>query len=223
MNPEITQLPNGQWVITHDTHLSKWAVEHGSIITDPSLFRFLKPFMGDVEVVWDIGANIGDHTRQYLDWGKTVVAVEPNPLAYQCLVHNCPEATALNVAASDIAGDTLGFMCLDNVGASRINSEGDITVLTVRLDGLGLAVPQFVKLDVEGWEFFALKGMENTLRQYRPMVFCEINDGALAANAVTPAQLIHLIKRHLGMCNMHFYPPDAKLGDPQFDILFVPQ
>lgn len=219
----ITTLPNGQWVITHDTHLSKWAVEHGSIITDPNLFRFLKPFMERVEVVWDIGANIGDHTRQYLDWGKRVVAVEPNPLAFQCLAHNCPEATVIHRAASNTSGEALRFARLDNVGASRINPEGDILVESAIMDELELEAPQFIKIDVEGWELFALKGMENTIFEHRPAIFCEINEGALLSNMVTPNDVIKWVKNHLGECAMHFYPPKAKLGDPQFDILFVPQ
>jgi len=223
MNEAITILPNGQWVITHDTHLSKWAVEHGGIITDPNLFRFLAPFLRDVEVVWDIGANIGDHTRQYLDWGKTVFAVEPNPLSYMCLVHNCPEAFTLNEAASDTEGEYVKFMRLDNVGASRINPDGDIEVATAILDKIETPVPQFIKIDVEGWELSALKGMEKTVFAHRPMIFCEINEGALAGNGVTPNDLIKWIKNHLGDHTMHFYPPNAKLGDPQFDILFVPK
>ena len=223
MKEGITVLPNGQWVITHDTHLSKWAMQHGSIVTDPNLFRFLKPFMENVNVVWDIGANIGDHTRQYLDWGKRVIAVEPNPLAYECLVHNCPEALTLNVAASDTDGDYVRFMRLDNVGASRINPDGDIKVATVILDKTETPAPQFIKIDVEGWELSALKGMMHTLCDHRPMVFCEINEGALAANDVTPDKLIDWIRGCLGECSMHFYPLKAKLGDPQFDILFVPK
>jgi FkbM family methyltransferase len=225
MNEGITVLPNGQWVITHDTHLSKWAMQHGSIVTDPNLFRFLKPFMDNVSVVWDIGANIGDHTRQYLDWGKTVVAIEPNPLAYECLAHNCPEAFTMNVAASDEAG-SLRFMRLDNVGASRVRPDGDIEVPTVVIDNVNemtSTVPQFVKIDVEGWELPALKGMVGTIAAHRPMIFCEINEGALAGNGVTPRELLDWIKGHLGECATHFYPPKAKLGDPQFDILFVPK
>lgn len=229
MKEGITVLPNGQWVITHDTHLSKWAMQHGSIVTDPNLFRFLMPFMENVNVVWDIGANIGDHTRQYLDWGKRVIAVEPNPLAYECLVHNCPDVfTAYNAAASDNSNEVLKFMRLDNVGASRINSEGDIEVTSMVLDNVNshnpmLTAPQFIKIDVEGWELSALKGMVRTIYDHRPMIFCEINGGALAANDVTPDKLIAWIRGCLGECSMHFYPPKAKLGDPQFDILFVPK
>ena len=224
MNPALTTLPNGQWVITHDTHLSKWAVEHGSIITDPSLFKFLAPFMENVTVVWDIGANIGDHTRQYLDWGKQVVAVEPNPLAFECLKHNCPDARLLNAAASDTPRGSLQFMRLDNVGASRVNPSGDITVPTIILDDLtrDSPAPQFIKIDVEGWELAALKGASHTIGMYRPMIFCEINAGALESNGVTPSELIAWIEDRLGACEKHFYPVGAKLGDPQFDILFTP-
>jgi FkbM family methyltransferase len=220
----ITTLPNGQRAITHDTHLSKWAIERGSIITDPHLFAFLKPFMGSVATVWDIGANIGDHTRQYLDWEKKVLAVEPNPLAHECLCHNCPEAIIINAAASDDETGTLRFARLDNVGASRINPAGDIEVQPMLMDTMGTVMPpDFIKIDVEGWELHALRGMEKTVKQFRPMIFCEINRGALAENDTAPEDIVMWVRNTLGPHTQHFYPAKAKWSDPQFDILFIPQ
>ena len=109
----IEELPNGQWVLEGDTHISKWSREWGTIKCDPALFEIMTPWLDDVDVVWDIGAFIGDHTRFYLDLGKQVVAVEPNPLAFECLTHNCPEATLMNIAASKKTG-TLRFSPNDN-------------------------------------------------------------------------------------------------------------
>lgn len=99
-----------------------------------------------------------------------VVAIEPNELPFLCLQHNCPEARCLKVAASDTAG-VATFAQSDNVGASRIAPGGGVQVITVALDSLDLPDPGFVKLDVEGYEVFALRGMRETLKRCKPIVF----------------------------------------------------
>lgn len=221
MNPPsgIEALPNGQWVIAGDTHIAVWSRQHGSIISDPHLFKWLDPFIKDVKVVWDIGANIGDTTRHYLNTGKTVIAVEPNPQAFECLCHNCPEATCINIAASDSVG-LLPFTQLANAGASRITPNGEITVEAHRLDEFlgNLPAPGFVKIDIEGWEMHALRGMSETLSAYRPIIFCEINAGALAANGESYESVRGFLEE-LGYRDFQIYPPNASYHDAQFDLL----
>jgi hypothetical protein len=56
-NQNFEFLQNGQMILSNDTHLSTWAKEHGSIVTDPHLFEFLKPYLDEVQCIWDIGAR----------------------------------------------------------------------------------------------------------------------------------------------------------------------
>lgn len=213
----IEALPNGQWTVAGDTHLGAWAKQHGSIITDPHLFAWLKPRLGGVKVVWDIGANIGDHARAYLDWGMRVVAIEPNPLAFLCLQHNCPEANNVNIAASDEVGE-LRFTQFENVGASRVTKDGDTTVKAYTLDMLTcLDAPDFVKLDCEGWEVHALRGMIGTLKEHQPIIFVEVNKGALAANGHTRDDIVTLLKE-AGYTSFTSYPENVSQDGEQFDL-----
>lgn len=226
MNPPIgiEALPKGQWVVAGDTHLGAWAKQHGNIVTDPCLFRWLKPYLENVKVVWDIGANIGDHTRQYLNWGMKVVAVEPNPITFRCLAHNCPEAECFNVAASEQTAE-LKFTHLDNVGASRVTPSGEITVSAYPLDGFFVyradILPGFIKIDIEGYEVFALRGMAKTIRLCKPILFVEMNQGALSSNGHTPDDIVSLTEE-MGYHVAAIYPPKATWDDPQFDVLFLP-
>lgn len=218
--PGIEALPNGQWIVANDSHFAVWSRAHGNIITDPHLFAWLKPHLENVKVVYDIGGCIGDTARQYLDWGFTTIAFEPNPTAFTCLSHNCPDAQCLNIAASDKDGE-LRFTQLENVGASRITPDGDLVVQARKLDDLDLPDPDLTKIDVEGHEVFAIKGMIETLKRCKPIIFCEFNAGALAANGHTVEQLRELIKT-IGYEAKALYPPEATWEDPQFDALFVP-
>lgn len=216
-NSNFEFLQNGQKILSNDTHLSKWAKEHGTIVTDPYLFAFLQKYLDRVECIWDIGANIGDHTRAYLDMGKNVYAFEPNPLAYECLCHNCPEAHNYNLAANSEFAE-LTFETLDNVGASRISKNGEIVVKAVELDTLGLPKPDFIKIDVEGWEVHALKGMKQTILANKPILFIEINHGALSQNGHNADDILDFVQS-AGYENVITYPINSVISDPQLDIL----
>ena len=222
MNPPkgIKALPNGQWVLVDDTHISRWAEKHGQIISDPNLMDFLRPHLEKVDVIWDIGAFIGDHTRFYCDLKKLVIAVEPNPLAYACLEHNCPDARCFNIAASDTKG-ILNFVKSPNAGASHLVDDPYGQVLAARIDDVVTTLPGYIKIDVEGWEMNALMGMENTIHEAKPIVYIEVNRGALRRAGADPQEIVDFFTG-MGYTRFDVYPAKAKWGDPQFDLLIQP-
>src|SRR4051794_37592702 len=73
-----------------------------SFLEIPEVEATLKPG----NVVFDVGAYIGDTTRLFLDRGCTVYAFEPYDDAYECLKHNCPDAQCFHSAVGD-AGQTV--------------------------------------------------------------------------------------------------------------------
>lgn len=227
-NPNIKILPNGIHVLANDTHISRWTEEHGSLNSDPHLFRWLLPKLKDCKVAWDLGAFIGDHTRQYLDAGMRVFAFEPNPDAFECLKANCPDARVFEFAASDFYGQ-VGFWRDGNAGASHITDQGYHKATMLPLDQMlygdfgvppadGFEPPCFVKIDIEGFEPKALRGMEQTLRIYKPKLFVEFNKGALERNQSSPEALRSQIESY-GYTSFQIYPPNAKPTDAQFDYL----
>ena len=216
----IKKLPNDIWVLENDTHISKWVEEHNSLKCDPHLFEWLRPRLVGASVAWDIGANIGDHTRFYLDLGMEVVAFEPNPEAFRCLYHNCGEATCYNIAASD-GQEELTMALEDNVGASHVVEGGAVMVIAAPLDNVAKhhKTPDYVKIDVEGFEAKTLAGMEKLLINNKPKLFVEFNDGALRRNGSSSEALKKQIESY-GYTQFEIFPPNAKLTDPQYDLLF---
>lgn len=217
MNPAIKQLHNGTWILAEDTHISRWVEEHNSLKCDPSLFQWLQPKLAGCKVAWDVGACIGDHTRFYLDLGLEVVAFEPNPDAFECLYHNCSEATCYNVAAGESHGE-IGFCPNPNAGASHVSIHGEVPINVVPLDSVAKhnRTPDFIKVDVEGFEPQALAGMQNLLRQNKPKLFVEFNRGALQRNGSSPEQLKNQIESY-GYTHFEIYPENANPNDPQYD------
>lgn len=224
-NPRITTTKEGLHVLKDDTHISRWVEEHGSLICDPYLFKWLLPKIAGSKIIWDVGAFIGDHTAAYvgLEGVERVYAFEPNPDAFFCLEANLGDkARCWNVAASD-RKERLSFNRDPNAGASRLSEEGAATTQAVPLDTFmqGTKPPDFIKIDVEGWEPRALKGMRRTIKKHRPKVFIEVNNGALEKNGFSNRDIFDFFSE-LGYPTFLSFPEKVEFDDPQYDVLFMP-
>lgn len=141
----------------------------------------------------DIGANIGNHALFYSTIFKRVVAFEPNPIAYKLLEANVLKNRIANIDVCTIAlgskkeKKTL-FVCDENLGMSSLVQEtkGGHSVLNIEIkieigDDLikelvdDQSVISFVKLDVEGFEADALKGLRQTITKHHPVIAIELN------------------------------------------------
>jgi len=163
--------------------------------------------------VLDIGANVGFFTllaaRQVGATGR-VYAFEPDPRTFRYLQqnirNNAMEAivTVAQVAASDTEGTATFFLSkgafLSGLFSSAF-STGDgattTTVQTVRLDerlsGVKIDV---VKMDIEGAELHALRGMRDLLTNpaVAPIMFVECNPAALSAAGGSAQELIDCLR-----------------------------
>jgi len=132
-------------------------------------------------VALDVGANVGSYAillGQWVGAGGKVFAFEPAPAVHAGLV----EHIALNqlkdivhpVAAA--VGDQEGtapFVSASTAGEGRLaspseRSSGSVPMVTIdqfcRSQGI---TPDFIKIDVEGWELSALRGARETIRRSR--------------------------------------------------------
>lgn len=139
-------------------------------------------------VVFDVGANIGHHTLFTAQFSKQLYAFEPFEGVSKKMVTKLKDNHITNVevchfglGADNSVEDytppdetnpgTGNFLGNGAAGHSPLKLEikkGDDFVKEKRLDRL-----DFIKMDVEGFEPFALKGLERTLAEFRPVVFFE--------------------------------------------------
>jgi FkbM family methyltransferase len=141
-------------------------------------------------VALDVGADIGYYTLQLSRLvGPTgqVVAFEPIPKARERLEHNITTNGRTNIVVSELAlGNQEGTVYLeDPFKKSRLNlnkttaGEGDIKVTIRRLDDLAgemkLSSVDLVKIDVEGAEHEVLRGMEQLLKRFHPVLVIEVH------------------------------------------------
>ena len=137
----------------------------------------------------DVGANVGNHSLYMLLMAGAgrVIPVEPNPEAVMLLAANM----MLNGVADKVAWETLG-VGLDqasddnraihspkgNLGWAKLKEagEGDEAISVRAGDDLftGMQI-DVLKMDVEGMEIGALKGLRETFKRCKPALFIEVD------------------------------------------------
>lgn len=144
--------------------------------TDIAFFRtILHP--GDL--VFDVGANLGQKSEVFLACGARVVALEPNPLCVPTIRFECGRNAGFTLIEKAVGAEpgraTLNFVGTDSTASLRPDwrwlTEGgrldasrvDVEVTT--LDALigRFGVPRYCKIDVEGFEPEVLAGLGRPL------------------------------------------------------------
>lgn len=142
--------------------------------------------------VWDIGANIGVMGVHLMKYFKHVVCFEPHPLIFQALVKtmssekNKVEGHSFSCMQVGV-GDKPGVLHMQNYGASQlrrmlkpeeVGKKVSVEVPVTTGDSVLLKepAPDFVKIDVESYEWFVLQGMKKTIEIHRPSFMIEIED-----------------------------------------------
>ena len=153
----------------------------------PMLFRHMERHLGPGKVLWDVGANVGfmciyfSHPRHRL---QIIHAFEPTPVALkplQSLFHNHPRVQVHPIGLGD--GDQATSMTMSSKGSClsslvRPLADGEqISVQIRRGDSYRLekklAPPDFIKIDVEGYEPRVMAGLAETVREFRPVILFE--------------------------------------------------
>jgi FkbM family methyltransferase len=220
----IRQTKAGHWIIDGDSHIGKWIEESGRLDHDQFLTPRFSSLIKPGGVALDVGALYGDHSIAYARVASRVIAIEPNPEAYECLARNMAEfknVVPMHCALGHQKGEILMVNGLQNAGCAY--AVAGVGVAMVRLDDLQLDRLDFVKLDVEGFEYKVLLGGLDTLRRCRPVIVTEINRGALERNHTNFRAIHNLILGDLGYCYSEFMPKVADPDqEPQFDAIYIP-
>ncbi|MFW9875363.1 MAG: FkbM family methyltransferase [Candidatus Thorarchaeota archaeon] len=160
-------------------------------IREPESTRIIQKELKKGDIVVDIGANIGYYAlieaRLVGDKGK-VYAIEPSPKNFEYLNKNIKLNNVKNIESYKLAiGDKDGVAKMNISPHSNLSSLvtqknrkiiGSINVNVTKLDNFlkNKKYPNFIRMDVEGYEYNIIKGMEDTFKAKKPFkLFIELH------------------------------------------------
>jgi FkbM family methyltransferase len=189
-----------------------------SAIVNAKEIEIIKKLVTAKDIVLDIGANIGFMTIQLAQLAKHVYAFEPSPDNFKQLQENTKHldnVTLENIALSDKEDIKTLYLCPYDNGMNRLYPSkwcegGDIVkeIPTYSLDwyiifwrlydeNLHNKI-SFIKLDVEGYEYYAIRGMEKLLQRDHPTILLEFHPPSIIESKSNPKDIYDLLKDELG-------------------------
>ena len=166
-------------------------VGNGAVFETDMIQYMLEPYIKRSKYIYDIGAHTGHHTMAYatLNRDANIFSFEPQTPMFKLLqlnVHNNHDRN-INIQLYNLAvGNKHGTACMqkDTFGGSAYIGTGGETVNVIKLDDLSPKGCDFMKIDVEGFEYNVLEGAMNTIREYRPVI-CFEDNGCASTNNIT--------------------------------------
>ncbi len=190
------------------------------------LKRMIKPS----DFIVDVGANIGDHSVPFAKsaYLGVVVAFEPGEGTFAVLEKNAKivgNIKAIHSAVSDRSGKVTfnesvdsGYSSVGQTGKPIIKSY-DVPASTI--DDCNFDRLDLLKIDVEGHEMEVISGALKTIRQFKPLIFCEIDSGG----GLSPeARIKRITDLGYRVCNIiEGKLEEFKTYDPMiYNFLFIP-
>jgi FkbM family methyltransferase len=146
--------------------------------------KFYGQFISANSLVFDIGANMGRYTREYLASGGRVICVEPQPVCADHIRKSLggnSNVTVVQKGVGDKPGKLPLYICSYENMLSTFSKEAQkegrfaergfkwdkkVLVELVTLDRLiaEFGAPQFCKIDVEGFEYEVVCGLSQPIK-----------------------------------------------------------
>jgi FkbM family methyltransferase len=169
------------------------------------------------------------HSLAYAKAGAKVLAFEPNAQSFTTLwraLHG--KGTAFAFAVSDHTGEVVFQEDKDCSEASFVANKGE-TVPCVSLDDLFLKNKSIksisvLKIDVEGYEPFVLRGAVGIIDAFKPVIVAECQKQTLERNGFTRKDIESFLEAHGYQIEISTTDPRATLeGNYFFDIIAIPK
>lgn len=170
-------LPDGE------THLTAWMTKAGEMVDGKGTYQIKKlreavSHCKQFRTAVDVGAHCGMWSMQLVKKFDEVHSFEPVAAHRECFLHNVPYTGKLTLHGFAL-GEREGSVRIDTAptssGDSRVGGDGEIPMW--RLDSFALENVDFIKLDCEGYELFALRGGEETIKRDKPVIIVEQKPG----------------------------------------------
>lgn len=176
-------------------------------IYEPNILDTIEKYLKQGDIFIDIGANIGQHSMFAAsivgNTGK-VYSFEPIPRIYNQLldsvhlnnfdniveVHNIAlgeknDKKTLHISSKNVGGSSLVEISGDEKIQVKITPGDNIISQLQKID--------LIKIDVEGYEYETLSGIQVTLKRYKPIIIMEFNGESYIRNGNRGDKIISLL------------------------------
>ena len=174
------------WEIVPGDRALKSALAKADIINDqsPSVTNYQKNkldialgFVKNFTTAIDGGAHYGIMSYNLNSKFSKIYAFEVDIPVRECLKKNVEKFQLDNVVVCDCGlsdkEELVALNYLKNTFGTYINKEVSGTNICKTLDSFELTEVGFIKLDCEGYEPYILKGAEQTIKKYKPVILME--------------------------------------------------
>ncbi len=155
---------------------SEGAKNHSRMVREVA--EHVEPCLTSYRSAIQAGGLAGVWAKELAKLFDQVYTFEPDPIAFRCLVQNCPEEHIYAYNAAIGYTRRMAHMELPHgarerqfYGASYAAPGGQIP--TLRIDDLALPDCDLLYLDIEGAEWSALKGAVKTIKNCQPVIVLE--------------------------------------------------
>jgi len=186
-----------------------WFLNYAAF-AEPGVEKVLCKYLREGDTFVDVGAYIGYYTifaRNLVGESGKIIAFEPNPISFKLLKKNIDlngyyNCILENIALSENGGKAKLFIGkFTDADSSLIPLKNRVNrsyynIVTTEFDKyskLHNIIPDMIKIDVEGSEYYVLKSMKNTLALYHPKILIEIHSNNLNKIGVTPSYVIDFL------------------------------
>ncbi len=172
-------LPDGEKHFSHylfEAKNSRFPGEYQKLQRDKSI-----QFVDRFDTAIDVGACVGFWTKDLCKIFKRTICFEPYKNSSDCLIENLKgfnNYELYNVALSNQNGNGDLLISEEGIGSNSLNDFAltqakPIRIEKKRLDDYGFTNVDYIKIDVQFYELFVLKGGYKTLKTNNPLLCIE--------------------------------------------------
>ena len=138
-------------------------------------------FVDNFDTAIDVGACVGFWSKDLCKLFKRTICFEPYKQSSDCLIKNLDEFDnyeLFNIALSDQGGNAELLISEEGIGSNSLNDfalkkSKSIIIQKKRLDDYEFKNIDYIKIDVQFYELFVLKGAYKTLKNNNPLLCIE--------------------------------------------------
>lgn len=201
-------LDNGLWApdFCQDLGLQKWGIDDWQNGLVEGLMKYVVNDVNRRDVCIDLGANVGQTALKFAQYFNHVVAIEADPLTYECLkknTENTANITCHNFAAfSEKCG--ISFRrhndCSGHGSISSSKAREDTEVIKIharRIDNLYYPGRiDLIKIDIESKESILITSHKDFILKHKPIIMVEM--GTSGETALAARETSHNCLKDMG-------------------------